>query len=293
MTNRKVTLHGRVFIGGDIEAVTGLHIGGAAGALEIGGVDAPVIRNPLNNHPYLPGSSVRGKMRSLTERLYGSEQNFYINRARGKEVLVHTCQSGGAPKVLESRDADEAALEKWKAEYKRKFDDCPVCSVFGVTGDEPVPHPTSLVVRDAHLSKDSADKLEKAQTDFPFTEIKWEATIDRVTSAATPRQIERVPADAIFEGFELAYGIYDAAGRGHFPVALKALQLVEEDYLGGLGSRGGGKVAFHIKEVYARVGEKYSKVSLAINSQPEPPGVSDALVAQIVAWVNETFAHVK
>ena len=75
-TNRKVTLQGRVIIQGDIVAVTGLHIGGAAGALEIGGVDSPVIRNPLNNQPYIPGSSLRGKMRSLTERLHGSEQNF-------------------------------------------------------------------------------------------------------------------------------------------------------------------------------------------------------------------------
>jgi CRISPR/Cas system CSM-associated protein Csm3 (group 7 of RAMP superfamily) len=118
-----------------------------------------------------------------------------------------------------------------------------------------------------------------------------------VTSAATPRQIERVPAGAVFEGFELAYGIYDAAGVRHFPVALKALQLVEEDYLGGLGSRGGGKVAFYIKEICARVGEEYSKVSFAINPQPEPPGrpgvrLSDALVDQITAWVNETFADV-
>jgi CRISPR-associated protein Csm3 len=270
---RKVTLRGRVFIKGDILAETGLHIGGAAGALEIGGVDSPVIRNPLNNQPYIPGSSIRGKMRSLTERLEGSEQNMRI----GQGVYVHVCRKNDLP----------------ESEYHLKYRDCPVCSVFGVTGDEPVPHPTSLIVRDAHLSKVSADALDKAQTDFPYTEIKWEATIDRVTSAATPRQIERVPAGAIFEGFELAYGIYDPSGLSHFPVALKALQLVEEDYLGGLGSRGGGKVAFRIKEVYARKGKEYLAVPFAeINPQPEPPGISDTLVAQIVAWVNKTFADV-
>lgn len=289
---RKVTLHGRVFIKGDIVAVTGLHIGGAAGALEIGGVDAPVIRNPLNNQPYIPGSSLRGKMRSLTERLHGSEQNFYVNRARGKEVLVHTCQSGGAPRALEGREADKGALERWRVEYQAKFNACPVCSVFGVTGDEPAPHPTSLMVRDVFLSAKSVGDLEKAQTGFPYTEIKWEATIDRVTSAATPRQIERVPAGARFEGFELAYGIYDAAGVGHFPVVLKALQMVEEDYLGGLGSRGGGKVVFLVKEVYARKGPNYELVGF--DPQPEPPGkpLDDALVAQIETWVSETFAGI-
>jgi CRISPR-associated protein Csm3 len=305
-TNRKVTLQGRVIIQGDVVAVTGLHIGGAAGALEIGGVDSPVIRNPLNNQPYIPGSSLRGKMRSLTERLHGSEQNFYVNRARGKEVLVHTCQGGNPPKALEEKEADKAALESWRAEYQGRFNMCPVCSVFGVTGDEPVSHPTSLVVRDVFLSDKSVTALEKAQTDFPYTEIKWEATIDRVTSAATPRQIERVPAGAVFEGFELAYSIYDAAGVRHFPVTLKALQLLEEDYLGGLGSRGGGKVVFLVKKIYARVGREYRTDSFDelnpqpepplpdINPQPEPPGVrlTDALVDQITNWVNKTFADV-
>ena len=289
---RRVTLQGRVIIQGSIEAVTGLHIGGAAGALEIGGVDSPVIRNPLNNQPYIPGSSLRGKMRSLTERLHGSEQNFAVGRARGKEVYVHTCQAD-----KDAMPSDKAGYEQWQKDYQDGFRECPVCSVFGVTGDEPTPHPTSLIVRDAHLSKESVDKLEKAQTDFPYTEIKWEATIDRVTSAATPRQIERVPAGAQFEGFELSYSIYDSAGVRHFPVTLKALQLVEEDYLGGLGSRGGGKVIFQVKEIYARIGEAYQKISFKINPQPEPPGsygvrLTDELVAEITAWVKETFAAV-
>lgn len=288
MANRKVTLYGRVFIAGDIHALTGLHIGGAAGALEIGGVDSPVIRNPLNNQPYIPGSSLRGKMRSLTERLYGCEQNFAVNRQRGKEVYVHTCQAAGNPPDRED------AYQQWLAAFHAQFNNCPVCPVFGTTGDEPVPHPTSLVVRDVFLSADSLSKLEAAQTDFPYTEIKWEATIDRVTSAATPRQIERVPAGTVFEGFELAYGIYDKAGVGHFPTALKALQLVEEDYLGGLGSRGGGKVAFYIKEVYARVGEAYNKVNFPLELTSNSPGIrlTDELVGKITTWVNNTFANV-
>ena len=304
--NRKVTLQGRVIIVGDIVAVTGLHIGGAAGALEIGGVDSPVIRNPLNNQPYIPGSSIRGKMRSLTERLHGSDQNFAVGRTRGKEVYVHTSQAGKPPDSIKDEVKDAANMDLWRQTYLGRFQQCPVCSVFGVTGDEPVSHPTSLVVRDVFLSDKSVAALEKAQTDFPYTEIKWEATIDRVTSAATPRQIERVPAGAVFEGFELAYSIYDAAGVQHFPVTLKALQLVEEDYLGGLGSRGGGKVVFLVKQIYARRGKEYQVVpfdelnpqpeppSPDINPQPEPRGVrlTDALVEQITIWVNKTFAVV-
>ncbi len=81
-------------------------------------------------------------------------------------------------------------------------------------------------------------------------------------------------------------------------MTLKALQLVEEDYLGGLGSRGGGKVVFHIKKIYARKGKEYQMVPFdEINPQPEPPGtddisLTDALVDQITNWVNKTFADV-
>lgn len=106
---RSIVLQGRVFVQGNIKAVTGLHIGGAAGALEIGGVDSPVIRNPLNNQPYIPGSSLRGKMRSLTERLHGSVQNMRI----GKGVFVHVCR--------QEKRSDE--------EYHQLFNGCPVCSV--------------------------------------------------------------------------------------------------------------------------------------------------------------------
>ncbi|MEA3337216.1 MAG: type III-A CRISPR-associated RAMP protein Csm3 [Chloroflexota bacterium] len=266
---RSVTLHGRVFLQGNIKTITGLHIGGAAGALEIGGVDSPIIRDPLTNRPFIPGSSLRGKMRSLTERLHGSEQNMRI----GKGVFVHICR--------QKKMSD--------AEYREMYRNCPVCSVFGVTGDEGVPHPTSLVVRDVYLGDDSAAQLDRAQTDFPYSEIKWEATIDRVTSAAVPRQIERVPAGTLFEGFELAYGIYDASGRDHFATVLKALQLVEEDYLGGLGSRGGGKVEFQITNVYARKGTEYKTEKFEVDgAQP----VTDHLVTTINDWVKQTFEDV-
>jgi CRISPR-associated protein Csm3 len=231
--NVRVHLYGRIFIEGDIKAVTGLHIGGAAGALEIGGVDSPVIRDPLTNRPYVPGSSLRGKMRSLTEKRAGAELNFYVSRARGKEVRIHVC--------------DDAAA----------YQSCLVCPIFGVTGDSPASAPTRLIVRDVFLGEDSARALQEAQTDLPYSEVKWEATIDRVTSAAVPRQIERVPAGAIFQGFEMVYSVYDPADLGRLATVIEAMQLLEDDYLGGLGSRGGGKIAFQAVKLYARNRENY------------------------------------
>jgi len=233
--NVHVNLYGRVFIEGNLQAVTGLHIGGAAGALEIGGVDSPIIRDPLTNRPYIPGSSLRGKMRSLTEKVAGAELNFFISRVKGKEVRIHVCN-------------DATAYQK-----------CAVCPIFGVTGDSPASAPTRLIVRDVFLGDASAKALEQAQTDLPFSEVKWEATIDRVTSAAVPRQIERVPAGAVFQGFEMVYSVYDPADLNRLVTVIEAMQLLEDDYLGGLGSRGGGKIAFQGLRIYARNRLDYGK----------------------------------
>ena len=83
----KVDLYGRIFVRGTIKAVTGLHIGGSPTALAIGTVDNPVIRDTLSGRPYIPGSSVRGKMRSLWEKMTGVAQNWRI----GRGVNIHLC----------------------------------------------------------------------------------------------------------------------------------------------------------------------------------------------------------
>src|SRR3989339_341232 len=60
-----------IIIRGKIECLTGLHIGGSKDKLEIGGVDSPVLRNPQNRMPYIPGSSLKGKLRTLLEYSMG------------------------------------------------------------------------------------------------------------------------------------------------------------------------------------------------------------------------------
>lgn len=72
---RRLEVKGRAFLQYKLRAVTGLHIGGSAQGMEIGGVDNPVIRDPLTNRPYVPGSSLKGKIRSLLEKFYGKEPN--------------------------------------------------------------------------------------------------------------------------------------------------------------------------------------------------------------------------
>lgn len=228
MATNGVKLYGRVILQGEIHALTGLHIGGSPAGLQIGGVDMPVIRNVFGV-PYIPGSSLKGKMRSLWEKWNGSEQNWNI----GKNVNIHICEQADA--------------------YKS----CPVCPIYGTMGQSGALAPTRLATRDVPLDPAS---LSKATTDLPYAEVKWEAAIDRVTSAATPRQLERVPAGAIFRDGGapaelLVFSFYEPQDVARFGDVLTALQLVEDDYLGGQGSRGSGKVAFRALTVICKGGD--------------------------------------
>lgn len=225
---------GRAFITGSIECLTALHIGGASTGIDIGGVDNIVVRNPLTNEPYIPGSSLRGKMRSLLERSHGLE---YTQRI-GPQVAIHRCAN--------------------PEQYAR----CPVCVVFGVTSDERFATPARLLVRDVSLEQQSAARLERLKTtELPFTEVKWEVAIDRVTSAANPRQQERVPAGAVFGPFELVFSFYDnpSEDAARFGYVAEAMSLLEDDYLGGGGSRGSGRIAFRNLGVKVRTADDYRK----------------------------------
>ncbi|MHC1599443.1 MAG: type III-A CRISPR-associated RAMP protein Csm3 [Candidatus Methanospirareceae archaeon] len=205
---------GKVMIKGRMEVITGLHIGASKETVKIGGIDSPVVRDPVTNLPYIPGSSLKGKMRSLMEKALGKE---FREISKQPPIQIHVC-------------GDEH---------------CEVCRLFGSSvkvGREQKHIPARLIVRDLHLL--NRDALEKIDTGLPYTEWKFENSIDRVTSAANPRQIERVPAGAVF-GLEL---VYDAHDRGQLKEDIenihRALKLLENDALGGHGSRGYGQVRF-------------------------------------------------
>jgi CRISPR-associated protein Csm3 len=212
MTNQ-IKLYGRVFIESKIRAVTGLHIGGSGGSFSIGGNDNPVIVNPISGEPYIPGSSLRGKMRSLTEKYTGAQMVRHAN------VQMHT------------------------ATNQDEYDNSPIAQIYGVSAEK-FNLPTRLIVRDIPLTRDSRDELLRAKTDLPFTEVKTEVSIDRITSQANPRPIERVPAGAIFGPMEMVYSIYAPQDISNFALIIDGMSLLEDDYLGGSGSRGSGKVSF-------------------------------------------------
>jgi CRISPR-associated protein Csm3 len=232
-----IKLYGRVFITGAIRAVTGLHIGGAEGAISIGGVDNIVIRDPLTQRPYIPGSSLKGKMRSLLEKNDGRPQNRPIGQA-----TIHSCATG------------------------EEYATCDVCQIYGVPGEAGFSRPTRLVVRDVALTDTSAGQLATAKTDLPFTEVKWEVAIDRVTSAAVPRQMERVPAGAEFGPFEIVFSLYDPGDDARFKRVVDSMSLLVDDYLGGSGSRGSGKISFEAMTVILKRSEEYLKPETLLES---------------------------
>jgi len=276
MTDRAVKLHGRIFLSANIELLTGLHIGGNAGGLEIGGVDKPVIRNPSNNQPYIPGSSLKGKLRSLMEKAYAAPQTFRINDG----VFVHIAES--------QEDYDKygicgifGTLPAWGPSSNRQ--------AFAVTS------PTRLVVRDVPLEAKSAGELKNLRTDLPYTEVKWEAAIDRVTSAAAPRQIERVPAGAIFGPAEFIFSVYSRPEESGGTVAtlfahvIEALEYLEDDYLGGMGTRGNGRVRLHLTTLHARriTASGYGEV-LPYALDGKQAGTIDR--DDLKRWLSDTFA---
>ena len=210
-------------IEGIVEVVTGLHIGGSTNTIEIGGKDNPVIKHPITKEPYIPGSSLKGKMRSLLEWKLGKVDTDPGGEDFGK---VHQCGETN----------------------------CPICLLFGTTADDSKVGPTRLIFRDAVLSEEYKNKMkQRIETWSPenVSEEKYENTINRITAMANPRNFERVPSGVEFS-FEIICRVFEdesngIANKDLFEHVIEGLKLIEEDALGGAGSRGCGQVRFRIE----------------------------------------------
>jgi len=203
---------GKVLLEGQLLAMSGLHIGGSTAAYQIGGVVNPVVKDG-EGRPYIPGSSLKGKFRSLHERLDGRAPNSSI----GSYVRIHVCKD--------------------EAEYKG----CDVCQLFGVPA-QGFNRQARLTVHDAPLDLESITDMQ-SQLELLYTEVKSENAIDRLTSAANPRQMERVPAGARF-AVSFVLTLLEREDARFLPRFLDLLRLLEDDALGGGVSRGSGRVAF-------------------------------------------------
>lgn len=212
---------GRVSIAGRLVLLSGLHIGAGKDSVEIGGVDNPVIKHPHTGEPYIPGSSIKGKLRFLLEWAFGQ------------------VRADGLPWGTDDKH-ENAAVDEADA----------VLRIFGNAHPGWRWGPTRLTLRDAPLNETWRDETVRAV--LPLTEEKTEVLINRLAGKAHdrvgPRQTERVPSGAVFD-FVMGFRLFDIGDGGARDLAclnwtLQGLDLLEQDALGGSGTRGYGRIRF-------------------------------------------------
>jgi CRISPR-associated protein Csm3 len=252
-------LYKKIIITGTLTCVTGLHIGDSKDSVEIGGLDGPVVRRKDNNQPYIPGSSLKGKMRSLLQQATGETA---IETASGNETGF------------------QAGLNAW------------VAPLFGGTDSrakkpntdnkEPLyaGHGSRLLVRDAYLTTETVNWLKDSEhTDMPYTEQKYENTIDRKTGTTVQggvRNQERVPAGAKFD-IEFVLNIFandetvaKAQEQKFMAIFNLGIELLQNDYIGGSGSRGYGQILIKKDKIeYIDIQEKIAALTPSNDETPK------------------------
>lgn len=207
------------WIKGKLVIISGLHIGKGKESIDVGGTETPIVKHLHTGQPFIPGSSLKGKLRSLLEWYLGVVKPDKHGQGRpfegGEEPTFH-----------------------------------PIARIFGTPHDKYQGGPTRLIVRDAFLDAQWVENIIDAG--FPLTEEKAETAIDRIqgsTLTGSLRQIERVIPGAEFN-VEFLYRVYDMQDDGSvdesnfqnfIPIGLKLLAM---DGLGGGGSRGNGQIHF-------------------------------------------------
>ena len=196
---------------GNVKLISGLHIGGGDDTMKIGGIDNGVVKDVNTDKPYIPGSSLKGKMRSLLEWDCG-----VVGIGDGKPFTS---------KLLDNSIFNDQSAKNRAQTLLALFGDKE--GEFGIT---------RISVGDCALIEKEGQKISEA---------KYENVINRQSGTAdNPRQTERVPAGIEFK-YEIRVKILPDDKEEEFKKMIKeGLELVENDYLGGNGNRGYGRVEF-------------------------------------------------
>ena len=260
----ELRLIGKLVLEGDLICETGLHIGAGKGSMEIGGADNPVVKDAFGR-PYVPGSSLRGKLRSLLEQSSGlavPSELVFLSKRKGQEVRIH-----------QSDRPDDFVCLLFGRNPGR------MDRVVGEALEASNASPARLAVYDAPLDLDSITPQMRENLDDEMTEVKSENAIDRITSQANPRTLERVPAGARFH-VRMVLDILSEEDRGLLARLVEGMRLLEDDALGGGGSRGSGRVRF------ANLGLRWRGRSFYASGAPELELLAGADLAALQSLAN-------
>jgi CRISPR-associated protein Csm3 len=214
-------------ITGTLIVKTGLRIGAGDTEMRIGGVDNPIIKHPYTLEPYIPGSSLKGKVRSLLEMKSG-----LMGKTDGAPLAIKHLSGLDGAKLAEA---------------------IKILRLFGAGGseakaivDEKI-GPTRVSFADCSL--DTGWREKTLSLGLSFTEIKSENAINRIQGVAqNPRFTERVPADAEF-AFTITLKKMDIdQGYDLEQFLIEGLRLLSLDALGGSGSRGYGRIQLNFDD---------------------------------------------
>lgn len=194
-------MYGKILIQFELVVKTGMHIGGSSTFSAIGAVDSPVIRDPMTQLPIIPGSSLKGKLRTLLARSF----------------------SGDIEKMPDFALDDEKILRLFGTAGRKGENACP-------------PRCARLQFADCFVK--NAEQMKEVG----ITEVKWENSIDRRTSVANPRQIERVVPGTVFKGMIVYEAVNQDEIADDMQLLARGMKLLQWDYLGGHGSRGSGRI---------------------------------------------------
>lgn len=202
-------MYSKIKITGEIEVLTGMHIGGFAEFSAIGAVDSPVIKDALTHQPIIPGSTLKGKLRTMLARKYNKN-------------------------VFQKHNEDHIFVGRLFGSAKKDSNNRPM--------------PSRLLFSDSVITPESRENIFSKGA-MSVTEIKFENTINRATGVANPRQIERVVRGAVFP-LEIIYEVINENEISEdFEHLAESLSMLQNDYIGGNGSRGYGRIKFNNLDV--------------------------------------------
>lgn len=253
----------------EIQLLTWLHIWGADQQFEIWGIDTPVVFKPCLNcestevEPYIPGSSIKWRMRALLEMYKYWVGGKSIDKNSKKLIKVIFDDTTKELKRDDDKGKGFYIDSNWLIQDEKND----VSNLFwasGKIGDNSFHIPWNLIVKDFVLESGCFEKFKEWNL---LLEEKMENTVPRFIDQNTnPRRIQRIPAWTKFVWLFVIVWDDESDINNKFNLFKEGIELIEKTYLGGSWTRGYGSVKFKFYKTY---GEKLDDILKAVYEDRE------------------------